>query len=675
MLTASKLVYKLVFWASFFGLISAHTLAQNQPTAPVVKFGKVTAADFAPSPTGADSTAEAEVLYDFGNVQFTYGNNDIWMEYTCHRRVRLLKKSALERGTITIPTYKSKGSEREYVSSVDGYTFNLKGTEVSSDPLTKAGRATEKVSEQVMLEKFTLPNVHEGSIIEYKYTIRTPFSVAHNPRTWTFQESIPVRWSEYRINIPDYFYYKIMMGGYLNLDVREQKSNVIALLPGHTDVPATSHRFAVANAPAFHNEKFITTETDYLSKIDFELASINIPGVLTQNFSVGWEAMDQTLLDGNWFGGQIKRAPFLRDVASLIRSQHPKDSLARLSAAYDFVRKSMKWDGNNSYSSNGIKKVFEDKKGDAGDINMLLIALLRELDFEANPVILSTRDHGHVMEGYALMRQFNYLVAHVRTNGQEILLDATDPIIRMGMLPTRCLNRIGRLVLPNQQSRFVSLEPKERDTELFVGTFALNADGEAKGTLTHSRGGYSGWAAHTALAQEGEARYMEAARKKRPTWQVSKSEILPAEGAGNLLDVKHTLVIPDATTEAGERVFLSPMLTEARTENPFRATERQYPVDFAAPIDESFVLNYTLPDGFTVEELPKPAALSLPEKGGRFVYQVSQNGNQLQVISRLTLRKSVYFAEEYANMRELFALIVAKHAERVVLKRGEVAKK
>lgn len=675
MLTTPKLVHKLVFLASFFGLATGNILAQNQPTAPVVKFGKVTATDFAPSPTGADSTAEAEVLYDFGDVRFAYGNNDIWMEYTCHRRIRLLKKSALERGTVTIPTYKAKASEREYVSSVDGYTFNLNGTIVSSDPLTKAGRATEKVSDQVMLDKFTLPNVREGSIIEYKYTIRTPFSVAHNPRTWTFQESIPVRWSEYRINIPDYFYYKIMMGGYLELAVREQKPSTLNLLPGQPDVPTTAHRFAVANAPAFRNEKFITTETDYLSKIDFELASINIPGVLTQNFSVGWEAMDQTLLDGNWFGGQIKRAPFLRDVASLIRSQHPKDSLARLSAAYDFVRKSMKWDGNNSYSSNGIKKVFEDKKGDAGDINMLLIALLRELDFEANPLILSTRDHGHVMPEYALMRQFNYLVAHVQTNGQEILLDATDPIIRMGMLPTRCLNGSGRLVLPDQQSRFVSLEPKERDTELMTGTFALTTDGEAKGTLTHSRGGYSGWAARTALAEEGEAKYMEAARKKRPTWQVSKSEILTASDPTNSLDVKHTLLIPEVTTEAGERIFLSPMLTEARTENPFRATERQFPVDFAAPIDESYVLTYTLPDGFTVEELPKPAVLSLPEKGGRFVYQVSQTDNKIQVISRLSLRKSVYFAEEYGNMRELFALIVAKHAEKVVLKRGEVAKK
>jgi hypothetical protein len=41
----------------------------------------------------------------------------------------------------------------------------------------------------------------------------------------------------------------------------------------------------------------------------------------------------------------------------------------------------------------------------------------------------------------------------------------------------------------------------------------------------------------------------------------------------------------------------------------------------------------------------------------------------VQVVSRLSLRKPVYRPGEYQPLRELFAQVVAKHAELVVLKR------
>lgn len=676
MQTPRSTLCRLAVLVSFCCFTTLFTLAQNQKiSAPAIKLGRATVFDFNPSPTLTDSTAEAEVLYDFGEVRFDVTNGDIWMDFTAHRRIKILKKSALERGTVEIPTYKNLSSEREFVASVEGYTYNLNGNEISTDKLTRSGIVSQKLNDQVTLEKFTLPNVREGSIIEYKYVLRTPFAVARSPRTWTFQESIPVRWSEYKITVPSYFYYQIIMGGYLSLAIQEQQPTITTLLPGQPETPALTYRFVVKDAPAFRNEKFITTSADYLSKIQFELANVNIPGGRVQNFSMDWKAMDRTLYEADWFGGQIKRTSFLRDVASLIRSQHPKDSLARLQAAYDFVRRSVKWDETNSYGSNNIKKVFEAKKGDSGDINLLLVALLKELEFDVNPVILSTRNHGRMSEQFALMKQFNYVVAHVQTNGQEILLDATDPVVKVGMLPTRCLNGTGRLVNGDGQSRFISLDPKDRDVEFISGTFTLTEDGEAKGELKHSRGGYSGWAARTIYQREGEAKFLEEVKKKRPNWQVTKSVVTGGNNADVSLEVAHTLTIPDAHNEAGDRIYLWPMLTEARTENSFKEAERLYPVDFGTAIDESYMATFTLPDGYIVEELPKPAALSMPDKGGRFTYQVTQTGNQLNVISRLTLRKTLYFADEYPILRELFALVVAKHAERVVLKRSEVAKK
>lgn len=118
------------------------------------------------------------------------------------------------------------------------------------------------------------------------------------------------------------------------------------------------------------------------------------------------------------------------------------------------------------------------------------------------------------------------------------------------------------------------------------------------------------------------------------------------------------------------------MLTEAHGENPFKEAERLYPVDFGTQIEETFTATYTLPEGFQVEEMPKPVSMVLPDNGGRFLYQLAvTNGNQLQVVSRIILRKTRYLAGEYGPLRELFSRIAAKHAEQVVLKRGTVAEK
>lgn len=652
--------------------VSVVTAQKKTDPAPLIKFGQFTPDQF--TRPLSDSTAEAVVQYNYGEVHYEVSSDELWIVLERHVRTLIRRKSAYERATITLPVRRGKSGQPEFVSNFEGTTYNLVNGSVTFDKLAKSAHFTEKVSDGYSLEKYTLPNVREGSIIEYRYTLRTPFSISSNPRTWYFQQDVPVAWSEYRITIPNYYYYKMMLGGYLNLTVNEQKSATVSLLPGQYDAPAVSYRFAQKDVPAFRDEAYITTDDDYLSKIDFELASVTYPGEPTKNFSVGWDAMDQTLLTDNDFGGQIKRAGFLRETAKQLLGKSA-DTLARITAAYDFVRQTIKWNEETSYWSRSIKKVFDDKKGDAGDINLLLVALLREMDIDANPVILSTRSHGRVDVSYALLKKFNYVVAQVSVGGKDLLLDATDPYLKPGMLPLHCLNGTGRLV-HSSAPRFVSLAPTERDAEVITGTFTLDEEGELTGTFSHSHGGYSAWSTRKLFAAEGKTKYLDGIVKKRAAWQVQKADFTGTEPKSDAFGAVYTLTIPDACAQAGDRMYLRPMLTEAHTENPFKEAERLYPVDFGTTIDETFTATYTLPAGFQVEELPKPVAMTLPDNGGRFVYQVaSVNGNQLQVVSRISLRRTMYFATDYPTLREFFSQIVAKHAEQVVLKRGTVAEK
>ncbi len=472
-------------------------------------------------------------------------------------------------------------------------------------------------------------------------------------------------WSEYRITIPDILYYKMIALGYLPMTVYETKPINFTL--GQSPMQATYYRFAIKDAPAFAKEPYITTASDYVSKIDFELAKVDWPGSLVKNFSVEWSDLNKTLLDNESFGGQIKRTGFLKDVASQIKAASA-DTLERLNAAVKYITSTIKWDGKASMYCENAKKIVEKKEGDAGDINLVLVDLLREMDYDVHPVILSTRSHGRVNQSYALIKQFNYVVACMQVNGKDFLIDATDPFLKVGMLPVNCLNKVGYLIHPTEH-RFVPIKPTELDREYENANLSISEDGELTGTFLKTYGGYSGWSAKTNFKSEGKEKFLEGVKKGKPNWEITKAEYGNYDDLNASMSAQYELAMSDYVTKAGNMMYLKPMLSEGFTTNPLKAENRLFPLDYGYLIEETFSGNYQLPAGYTAVEVPKSAVISLPNNGGRFSYSVTSTGSKVSVSSKVQFRKTEYAAEEYEHLKEFYNQIIAKHNEQIVLKK------
>ncbi|NID08730.1 DUF3857 domain-containing protein [Fibrivirga algicola] len=640
--------------------------AQAAVQPPVVKFGQVTAADFQLSPIPNDTTAEAVVLYALAETHYEELNskNTLITEY--YKRIRINKKSGYDQATVQIKLW-GTGSNAEFSTAIDGVTSRLQHGVVVQQKMDKGAIVTEKLARGETVQKFTLPGVEEGAIIEYRYTTYSPGAIT--PATWWFQGYIPVLWSEYRMKIPTRYYMKITLGGYLPLAVNDVTTSSSGL--------QTEYRFAVANAPAFQEEPFITTMADYFSKISFEWSRVRSQRDSTAAaVAREWQDLDRTLLAFDDFGVQYRQPYLLKEEAQLIKATYPVlDTLGKIRAAYDLIRNRIAWNGSAYQYSDQLKKALDERKGDAADINLLLIGLLRLIGLDANPVLLSTRDHGQLDTEHTLLRQFNYVVAHLTLGGKDVMLDATDRFLRPGMLPRRALNGTGRLILPNGKGRFLSLLPTERTVTVKACNFEISADGEAKGLFSQSYDGYRAADARLAHQLLGEEKFMSQVKQLRPDWQIETAELANVSDLTAPVLAKYTLVIPAAASISGDRMYLNPLLTEGITSNPFKQPARQFPVDFATPFDETFTATYIFPEGFTVDELPKPLVLSLPNNGGRFTYQIQQKGNQLDVVSRITIRKPVFGADEYMFLKEFYDKILLKHGEQVVLVQGPVAGK
>jgi hypothetical protein len=337
------------------------------------------------------------------------------------------------------------------------------------------------------------------------------------------------------------------------------------------------------------------------------------------------------------------------------------------------IMASVRYNGTNRYSSEvSLRKAYDAHRGTAADVNLLLIAALRDAGLPAHPVLLSTRSHGRINQAMPLLSKFNYVVALVPlADGKELLVDATEPLLPCGVLPERCLNQTGRLVMKNTaESRWVNLAPTQRNVHYRQINLTLDAQGGLSGKVHEEHGGYAGVEARKELARLGEKKYLAELARPHSGWTVPKFAVSERENVAKPLAMDYEFAQAADDNSTASTLYLSPLREFSSDQNPFRHDDRLFPVDFGAAQEETTMVNLTLPAGYEMAETPKPAIIDLPNNGGRFIYNVSgATPGEVQLTSRLNLRNTMYQAEEYAHLREFYRLMLEKQAEKLVIKK------
>jgi len=671
------------------GLLCGYRPAAAQKAAalkPPISFGDVSAADFGPNPTpiAADSAAEAEVLCDYGQSRIVGATEKFQVVFDRTTRIQILRKAGYDWATVRVPLY-VHDDQREKLSNLKGFTYNMVGGKVEKTKLDPgSGVFSEKIDKNHVLYSFTLPNVKEGSVVEFTYTVTSDF--LFNLQDWQFQHSIPTRWSEYRVTLPSFFRYKEITHGYLPFAAsdqawvpystgyrEEQRSSYGSIATGPTQsasisAQALAQRWVLQNVPAFREEPFMAAAQDYVRSVHFELAGSDFTGHDFHDVSNTWEKIGSALLADEQFGVVLEQTSPLAAEAKLLRTRLP-DARARAEAVLQLVQQHVKYNGQERlYTSQPTRKTYEQHQGNSADVNLLLLQTLRAADVPAKPLLLSTRSHGRIVTDMPLLSQFNYTIAHVALPNGELLLDATEPLLPAGMLPERCLNEQGRLL--NTPGAWVPLKSDRNYLEYTKADFKLDDTGTLRGTMRQGYSGYAGLAMRRQVLGEGEAAYKTQLSRRWADWQLtSPPTLLELQDPSKAFAVELALTLPGPETPAA-LLYLPLMQAVGLNSNPFRHADRFFPVDFSTTRELTQVVTLALPAHYTVQEKPANLQLVLPGNAGKFLYHVSQTTpDRLEITSRLQLTKTTYSPTEYAALREFYSRAVAKHAEMLVLQR------
>lgn len=598
-----------------------------------IKFGKPDLEDLKMTVYDLDSTAEAVVLCSYGYFDAKQ------FKFIETYRIKILTKSGTSWGT---KVFKSVGSD----VSVRGITFNMEGDEVVESKLKNESILKKRLVNSLYTVSVALPNVKEGSVIDLEV------ASSGLPSEWRFQDLIPVRYSELTIEDSPYIDYQSNFFGYIPFDF------------------TTKGHWEISNIPAFKKEPFMDSYTNYINKVEIDLRSVHIPGVLYEDYASNWEEVGKTLVESDYFGGVLKGSSgYLKDYAEEIAAACSTDE-EKIKMAFDKM-KSIKWNSESSVvtSTSTLGSVFKDKLGNSADINLMLLNLLKRLDIKAYPIVLSTRDNGQLSYINPSLNKLNYIVCGVQVGENIQILDATEQKLPYGLLPTRVLNDHGRILYSEQITDWVKLNSGKKDAEKSFFQLTLNPDYSLEGKVTASYADYGAYNKRAELSSyNSDDDYIRHCEQEMPGLKIKSLEFRDKDDIDSKLVEVWDVTLNNKVDVIDDMVMLNLGFDEEFKESPFKLDTRVYPVNYPYTFNKNNTVMIQLPEGFEVMELPESAVVRMPDNSASFILTYSKQGNMVVMNRKFDMNKQIFLQDEYPILKDFYAQIIKKQTQPLILK-------
>ncbi len=600
--------------------------------------------------------------------------NDDLHEHSMYARIKILTEKGKEMfSDIEIP-YEGRTFS---VTDVSGRTIHPDGTVIpfTGKPMEKLVVKTAKF--KVMEKVFSMPDVHVGSIIEYRWELRYDDNY-FTPPQWYIQQPVFVHKAHYHFNptktgrtivSTDAWGHEEPVAGLVytsslpkgaalrsGLDGFDLTVENIEPLPDEDYMPpfrSFSYRVIFYYSPWRTGDEFWRTEGKYWSKDVDRFAE---PSTKMH------EAVQQIVAPGD--NDQQKLEKIYAAVMKLENTSFTRQHSAAENKAEGLKVKT-------------ADDIWEQKRGTDDEITRLFIALCKAAGFKAYAMIVVDRNENVLQPSYLDWSQLNDELAIVSVGGKELFFDPGQRYCEFGKL--------------HWKHTWVSgLRQTDKGTQI-ANTPGLNytdtrTDRYAQLTLDPA-GKVSGFIRITMTGTEA-LRWRQAALRGDET-EVKKDyedELQPTLPSGVQVKTNHFVGLTDPAsplmvqldvsgslgTATGKRIFLPAVFFEAEARRLFTSSERKNPVDLHYPYTISDQVILDLPPGMSVESVPQASNISFAPFGDYAAKYVSK-GPVYGYGRILRLATPFYKAEEYPQLRGFFQKTGAEDQSQVVLKMDAAA--
>lgn len=635
---------------------------------PPVEWGEIPRADLEMKSFPDDSDASALILCDYGE---SYFNDNLDIEFKHLIRIKIFNSKGYDRATRSIVLFTEDNEESVY--DIEGVTYVLNDkNEVEKNVLNKNDIFEENVDDRHKRYRFTMPGLQPGCIVEMRYKIES--HSLWSMKNWYFQGSEPVRWSEYRVRVPNTIGYAAVTSGYEPFTINDLEETT-----QHFNYPAASYlstniakcnqfRWAVEKIPALREEPFTTTLDDYLTKVDLQLAGYALADMGVKRILNDWPTLINRMLESKSFYEMIDDTRKVTKLTEEI-TKDKNTPEEKMIAIYNWVSKSIVCTGpDRVFGDNDVNDVLEAKSGSDAEISFLLMSMLKSIEIPSDPVILSTRSNGKIQTSYPIISQFNYVITRVKIGDQTYFLDATSPNRPYDLLPVKVLRCRGLVIKEGSKEEWVSVSCPKRRLNTSLANLSINQDGSLTGNIETSFGEYGSLIARNIVTNNDTIDLVkQVVNVDKEGITVESVTVKNKDSVDAPLKFSAVISSPSFAQANGDMIYFNPHILQQIDENPFKAKRRKFPIDYAYKISSSALVKIMIPDSFEVKEKLKELVFSAASNAVTFSRFCEADDSCITISYKYEIKEAEIKPQYYDQIKQFYSRIIAAESEQIVL--------
>ena len=632
-----KFYFLLLFVSTF--LFSQHKFLDTP---------KLTEEDLKSEKSAKYPDAAAEVLYRSIHFRVDY---DGYLTQDIVSRVKIYNKDNAEDFLDhQISLYDSGRALRETLTNLKAYTHNFENGKTVSTKIERDEKFASKEDKKYTITKFAFPNVKNGSVVEYSYTIYTPY-VGSMPRI-LIEDEVPVRYVEYVFDTAKPLGYTINYKGNLTPTFRD--TGLKTLYGSEYQI----YRFGYSNVPPYKEEQYVLNNDNYKTGIKAELNSTVIRDVV-KSYALSWKDVGKRLYEDENFGDELKKGNLVKNLLPAeIKSLESKTDRAR--AILRFVQKNYTWNKEDDVQTDkGLRNLITTKVGNTAEINIFLILLLRSADIPAEPLVLATVKRG-ILTGYLpSLAQLNFVAASYIENDHFVLLDATSKQSDLNMISPRALNYTG-FYMPKDDSKQINVVSPEVSKTFLTVDAKMSPEGTFEGTFADRDTKLYGMMVNESYLEDKE----KAVKSYKDEYKFPYTNFKQGVQENNDFETSFDFTSDTFTDVLGSKLVFNPLLFLYSQNHNFNQKEaRKAPLEFYTAFDRIKKVTITIPDNYVFENVPKSKKFRTEDNALQYSYIVTQEGNKLTVETTVKVDDAIFPKEYYPAFTQIYDNISKMEAQ------------
>ena len=636
-----KLINYISLYFCFWAILPT-TTAQNS----IKKFewGDIPPTDRKMAFYEPEPTADAVVLGAVTKLKVELKDNKPQMTVSVYRRVKLFTDAALtSQNSVEIPFDFAQNQFK--VAKIKAQMMDADGNQLNVD----VSEAIETNNRRLVFTGLKPQQILE---LSYEMTSDNLESISN----WSFQEATPVRHAELWTTIDVAFEHAFLL---------QNEKNVRIMLDSKSGAKVFYTDNLAANKPAL--ETFSITTGDQITSVRLQLKSVELADKTKKAVVSSWSELANRVQKNEGIGLQYTKKSNYETLWKAVQplTETAKTEEDKIRIIYNYINRNVNWDGEwNTTARTSLDAAFQKKMGNSGELNLMLIACLKEAGFQAFPMLISTRQHGKTNQNTPFLSQFNHLLCYIeRSSATPLLLDAGLAHRPMGLPRVECLNGEGWIVNPqNLQWQSIASKITARQT---LAAFSVTNEGDMKGRFVKTSKDYE---AVSERDEQVRRRALKSIEKLYPGIRIDSVTNSNIDNASAFFKRNIYCFLSQVAPIDSQKMTIKPLWRTGFEVNPLSVVPAHSAFDFPYLIQDLHVFALQMPAGSVIDREPNGEMFELPDKSAGLSLSVTRNADIMQLSLVVKINKLHFEASEYGALKDFFDKIIAKQSELIVIK-------